>query len=466
MTLPVVLTIAGSDPSGGAGIQADLRTFGALGVVGLSVVTALTVQNSQGVQAVHLVSADVLAAQLEAVFGDTRFDAVKIGMLGGADQVRAVVDALRRYLPPNVVLDPVIASTGAVPLLDDAGRQALVTELLPLCDLVTPNQDEFPLLSRANAKAMLLKGGHLPGKPIDVLTLADGTTQEFSAEERVETPHTHGTGCFLSAAIAAHLARGQTLESAIFEAKIHLTMSLRVPVVVGQGRGYPDALRGREGLLKDDYEYALAKIRGIYVVTDSQMRPGRTHEDVVKAAIAGGATVIQFRDKSLPLPALEKKAAWLSQLSAAGKATFIINDRVDIALSVNADGVHLGPDDLPPQAARRILGPYRIIGVSVNSVAEAAEAAPWASYFGVGAIFGTQTKADAGAAIGVERITEIKAAFPHTPIVAIGGINAANIAEVARAGADAAAVVSAVVGAEDMAEATRELARRFKNHAA
>ena len=140
--MPVALTIAGSDPSGGAGIQADLRTFAALGVVGLSVITALTVQNSRGVQSVHPVAPDMLAAQLNAILEDTRPDAVKIGMLGGAAQVRVVADALRRFRPPNVVLDPVLASTGGVPLLDEEGRRLLLTELLPLCDLVTPNLDE------------------------------------------------------------------------------------------------------------------------------------------------------------------------------------------------------------------------------------------------------------------------------------------------------------------------------------
>ena len=173
----VALTIAGSDPSGGAGIQADLRTFAALGVVGVSAITALTVQNSLGVESVHPVPADVLAAQLDAIFSDIQVNAVKIGMLGGADQVRAVAAALRKYSPPNIVLDPVLASTGGVPLLDDAGRHALLTELMPLCDLITPNLDEAHVLTgskvdnldamqaagekmlEAGARAVLVKGG-------------------------------------------------------------------------------------------------------------------------------------------------------------------------------------------------------------------------------------------------------------------------------------------------------------------
>jgi len=143
------LTIAGSDPSGGAGIQSDLRTFAALGVIGVSVITALTVQNSLGVQSVFPVPADVLAAQLEAIFSDTNVAAVKIGMLGGADQVGVVAAALRKYKPPHIVLDPVLASSGGVALLDVDGQKLLLTELLPLCELVTPNVPEL---------------GHLAGK--------------------------------------------------------------------------------------------------------------------------------------------------------------------------------------------------------------------------------------------------------------------------------------------------------------
>jgi len=161
-------------------------------------------------------------------------------------------------------------------------------------------------------------------------------------------------------------------------------------------------------------------------------------------------------------PQIVALAQRLGTTAREAKSLLIVNDRVDVALASDADGVHLGPDDMTPADARRLLGPDKLIGVSVATVEEARAAAPYASYFGVGAVFGTRTKADAGPAIGLARLGEIKAAFPHIPVVAIGGINAGNIADVARAGADAAAVVSAVVGAPDMAEATRELVRRFQ----
>lgn len=499
---PVALTIAGSDPSGGAGVQADLRTFGALGVVGLSVITALTVQNSRGVQSVHPVPADIVAAQLEAILSDTPPNAVKIGMLGGGDQVRVVADALRLFRPPNVVLDPVLASTSGVPLLDEAGRRLLIDELLPLCDLVTPNLAEataltglpvsdvdemLPALHTLIDKGVggaVIKGGHLAGPPIDAMAVRGEPICERTYRERIDTPHTHGTGCALSAAIAAQFALGRPPFAAYDAARKMLQMGLKAPVVVGQGRGYPDmAAAGRAFFDRDDRTHAerLALLRGIYVVTDSDLAPGRTHAEIAQAAYAGGACAVQLRDKHLSTPALLTAARDVGRVlpapvsvrgvrqgaenaSSEGRdVLFLVNDRLDIALAHPCDGVHLGPDDMHPNDARRLLGPDKLIGVSVSSVREARVAAQWkVSYLGVGAIFGSKTKKDAGKAIGVERIRAIKRALPHFPIVAIGGINTDNIAEVAAAGADAAAVVSAVVTAPDMTLATRDLCRRFE----
>jgi len=476
----VVLTIAGSDPSGGAGIQADLRTFAALGVVGVSVITALTVQNSLGVQAVHPVPADVLDAQLEAILSDTKVQAVKIGMLGGADQVRAVAAALRKYGPSNVILDPVLASTGGVPLLDGEGRAALLTDLMPLCDLVTPNVPELGVLTgmateyggeRAEAarhlqslgaNAVLVKGGHLPNSVADRLFQSADRSEVFTGP-RVGTTHTHGTGCLFSSAVAAILASGQTLEEAVATAKRLVARSLLFPVQVGRGRGYPDIQRGalQASDIRRSHAALASAIKGVYVVADPALRPGRKLSDVVSAALVGGAHTIQLRAKGLSDTHLESlaRSAWL--LAREREAVLVVNDRVEVARDF-ADGVHLGPDDMAPADARRLLGPDKLVGVSVATVEEAKAAAPYASYFGVGAIFGTKTKLDAGEAIGVERIGKIKAAFPNIPIVAIGGINAGNIAEVAAAGADAAAVVSAVVAAPDMEVATRELVARFE----
>jgi len=487
-----VLTIAGSDPCGGAGVQADLRAFGALGVAGLSAITALTVQNSQGVTAVHPVEAEVLAAQIAAVLSDSPVGAVKIGMLGGAAQVEAVAGALQQFRPPHLVLDPVLASTGGVPLLDENGIAALLEKLLPLCELVTPNLEECRRLTglqvagpdaareaalrlrSLGAGSVLIKGGHLPQAPSDLLLDADGAFH-LLAGERVDTPHTHGTGCLLSAAIAAELARGRPLLEAATSAKQLVSLALQHPVVIGRGRGYPDPgsawerrhpagtdPRRQDAGAPRSHADRLALLQGLYVLTAPELRPDRDALAVAHAALAGGAKIIQLRDKGSSTPALVEMARQLNALAREHHALFIVNDRVEVALAAQADGVHLGPDDLPPADARRLLGPDAIIGVSVSDVAEARAAAPYASYLGVGAIFGSTTKSDAGPPVGVERIAQIKAAFPNHPIVAIGGISQDNIGAVARAGAAAAAVISAVVCAPDMQAAVETLGRSFR----
>ena len=356
---------------------------------------------------------------------------------------------------------------------------------MPLSDLITPNVPELGLLTgmetdykierdnavrtlqQQGARAVLVKGGHLRRGNTDRLYLLDGTSRPYHSA-RQDTEHTHGTGCLLSAAIAAGLASGSELYKSTPAAKEIVTRALQSPVIVGQGRGYPDVRVGvkeQEPFWRTRSE-RITELRGVYVVTDATLRPDHSAEDIADAAMDGGASILQLRDKSSPMQKLvvlaQKLRSATSTIFRHGQPMlFIVNDRVDVALATHADGVHLGPDDMDPKDAWRLLGPNKLIGVSTGTLAEARAAAPYASYFGVGAIYGTKTKGDAGAPVGVERIREIKAAFPHIPLVAIGGINRDNIAEVARAGADAAAVVSAVVAAPDMAEATRELVRLF-----
>jgi hydroxymethylpyrimidine kinase/phosphomethylpyrimidine kinase/thiamine-phosphate diphosphorylase len=488
-----VLTIAGSDPSGGAGIQADLRTFAALGVFGAAAVTAITAQDSQGVWGVWPAPAEQLAAQLVAVGADYALDAVKIGVLGSAAGVEVVASFLERYRPPHVVLDPVLASSGGTPLLDDAGRDRLIQQLFPRVDLVTPNLPEASLLSRITisddagleaagrwfleqgARAVLIKGGHRAGGPRDLL-LRSGEPPLWIAGERArpiissdaqakaadEGSGVHGAGCALSAAIAARLASGRDLAGAIVDAKRFVEAAIAGAVSPGRGRACIEPMAGA-GLFAMGalHEQRMSRLRGLYVVTDSAMRPDRDVNAVLDAAIAGGACAVQLREKGLGTPALVRLARELAERARTAGVLFLVNDRVDVALAAGADGTHVGPDDLSPADARRLLGPDRLLGVSVGTVEEARAAAPYASYLGVGAIFGSRTKADAGAAVTPARISEIRAVVPGIPIIAIGGIDAGNIGRVAAAGADAAAVVSAVVAAPDMVEAVRELAARF-----
>ena len=253
--VPIALTIAGSDSGGGAGIQADLKAFSALGVYGCSVVTALTAQNTLGVQGIHGVDPDFVRRQMDSVLGDLAVDAVKIGMLGTPETVAAVAAGLRTWNPPRVVLDPVMVAKGGDRLLRDEAVAALRDQLLPLAYLITPNLpeagallgepppgDRAGMLAAAQRLAalgpanVLLKGGHLGGGASPDLLLADGRAIWLEAA-RIETRHTHGTGCTLSSAIAALLARGLPLADAVAAAKRWLSGAIAAGTGLGVGGG-------------------------------------------------------------------------------------------------------------------------------------------------------------------------------------------------------------------------------------
>jgi hydroxymethylpyrimidine/phosphomethylpyrimidine kinase len=254
---PIAVTIAGSDSSGGAGIQADLKTFSALGVYGASVVTALTAQNTKGVAAIHEVPPAFVTAQMDAVFSDLVAGAIKIGMLGNAAVITAVTDGLDRHRQTNVVLDPVIAATSGRRLLAPDAIEALRTQLLPRALVVTPNLpeaaallgdteavDEVDMLRQADrlialgAKAVLMKGGHASSpESTDLLVTGDASIRVIG--ERISTRNTHGTGCTLSAAIAAGLARGRGLTESVRDAKEYITSAIAAAdrLRIGSGPG-------------------------------------------------------------------------------------------------------------------------------------------------------------------------------------------------------------------------------------
>ena len=251
-----VLSIAGSDSGGGAGIQADLKTFSALGCYGMTAITALTAQNTQGVRGIHGVPPEFLAAQIDAVVEDIGVDAVKIGMLHSPDVVRVVADAIRRHQLPHVVLDPVMVATSGDRLIAKETVGVLVRELFPLAEVITPNLDEAAwLLGRAidgvdvlqggaedlvllGAPAALLKGGHLPGDwVVDMLATRSGAVQRLESP-RIATHNGHGTGCTLSSAIAAHLALGLPLVQAVEAARAYILGAIAAGADVTTGRGH------------------------------------------------------------------------------------------------------------------------------------------------------------------------------------------------------------------------------------
>jgi hydroxymethylpyrimidine/phosphomethylpyrimidine kinase len=251
-----VLTIAGSDSGGGAGVQADLKTFSALGTYGCSVFAALTAQNTRAVTAIHDVPPEFVTAQLDAVFDDIAIAAVKLGMLSRPEAIEAVADGLRRHGARNIVIDPVMVAKSGARLLREEAVSALKTQLLPLATLITPNlpeagvlldlepaRDAAGMIEMASAlrelgpQAVLVKGGHLEG-PESIDVLDDGGDPQVLVAPRVATSNTHGTGDTLSSAIAAFLARGHGLREAVREAKAYLSDALRASDQLSVGHGH------------------------------------------------------------------------------------------------------------------------------------------------------------------------------------------------------------------------------------
>lgn len=248
-----LLTIAGSDSSGGAGIQADLKTFAAHGTFGMSVITAVTAQNTCGVTMVQNIDSNMVRAQIEAVFDDILVDAVKIGMVSSPKIIETIAACLRRFKPAIIVLDPVMISKSGFPLLEPDACEALIKNLLPLATLITPNLPEAEAITNIKitgkeqmllagqriyamgVKAVLVKGGHLNDSADDLLY--DGEQLYWFSGKRIDTKNTHGTGCTLSSSLAANLAKGMTLPKAVQASKDYVTEAIKYSIPLGQGCG-------------------------------------------------------------------------------------------------------------------------------------------------------------------------------------------------------------------------------------
>ncbi len=255
-TYPRILTIAGSDSGGGAGIQADLKTFAALGTFGMSAITAITAQNTRGVTAIQGLSPEIIGAQIDAVFDDIGVDAVKIGMLHAPQIVRVVAERLRKYRPKTVILDPVMVATSGAKLIENETVSVLIKELFPLADLVTPNLDELVILSggapitspdqmeiaarlllKTGCRAVLAKGGHLSGDKLTDIYMSNSETRHMQSP-RIDTHNLHGTGCTLSSAIAALCGLGENLSDAITHARAFVREAITQGADVKTGSGH------------------------------------------------------------------------------------------------------------------------------------------------------------------------------------------------------------------------------------
>jgi hydroxymethylpyrimidine/phosphomethylpyrimidine kinase len=267
-----VLTIAGSDCSGGAGIQADLKTFSAHGVFGMSVIVSVVAENTSRVIDIQDVSPDMIKKQIDAIFEDIEVDAVKVGMLSEPCCMEAVAQKLKEYKPKNVVIDPVMYAKNGCPLMNPNSIDKLIAEIIPLADVITPNIPEAEKISgieinnqedmkkaarimyEMGPKSVLVKGGHSTGDAVDILF--DGKEFYYFKSERIATKNTHGTGCTFSSAIASNLALGKDMREAVENGKEYITMAIRHSLAIGKGHGptnhfyelYKNGLKGRKDI--------------------------------------------------------------------------------------------------------------------------------------------------------------------------------------------------------------------------
>ncbi|MCL2293501.1 MAG: bifunctional hydroxymethylpyrimidine kinase/phosphomethylpyrimidine kinase [Spirochaetes bacterium] len=248
-----VLSIAGSDCSGGAGIQADLKTFSAHGVFGMSVVTSVVAENTSRVIGIQDVTPDMIKQQIDAIFEDIEVDGVKIGMLSNAEIMTAIAEKLLEYKPDNIVVDPVMYAKNGSPLMESAAIDTLIEKVIPLAHLITPNipeaekianmeiknqqdmQDAALKINAMGSPNVLIKGGHATGDAIDILY--DGKSFSYYKKERINTKNTHGTGCTYSSAITSNLALGLSMTEAISKAKEYVTTAIKYSLEIGKGNG-------------------------------------------------------------------------------------------------------------------------------------------------------------------------------------------------------------------------------------
>jgi len=464
----IVWTIAGSDSGGGAGIQADLKTFHGLGAHGCTAVVGLTAQNTTRVAKIEYPSAAMMTAQLDALAEDLPPAAIKSGMLGRADVMRLVARRVRE-LGCFYVCDPVMVATSGGVLMEPEAMQALTEDLLPQADLITPNRAEAEALCgfliqneddavRAaermldyGAKSVLLKGGHSGGVfSQDYWT--DGGRAFWLTAPRIDTEHTHGSGCTLSAAIAAAVARGYPLTEALVIAKAYITRALRDARSIGAGPGpvrqggWPDRAEDMPWLTYDAVDGARPEF------PDTGPEPLGFYPIVDRCAwlerlLPLGVRTVQLRIKDLEGEALRREIARAVSLCRSHEARLFVNDHWVLALKEGAYGVHLGQDDLAGADIAALAAAGLRLGVSTHSYEELARAlALRPSYVALGPVYPTDSKPMPWTPQGVERVA-LWSKLAGRPLVAIGGLDLARAPGAIAAGADGVAVISAITRA-------------------
>jgi hydroxymethylpyrimidine kinase / phosphomethylpyrimidine kinase / thiamine-phosphate diphosphorylase len=471
---PIAWSIAGSDSSGGAGIQADLKTFQALGVHGCTVITAITAQNSRAVERAIPVPNDVLEAQMRALDKDLPPAIIKTGMLPGAGSVRTVAKFAQGNRVP-LVTDPVAISSSGVHLIDSAGWEALTNRLLPLVSVLTPNLAEtaklsrFPTITPENMDAaatrilelgchsVLIKGGHVEGSHC-MDFWSDGTNRLWMRSPRMHVGEVHGTGCVLASALAACLAHRNDVADALVTAKTFINRSLRNALPIGRGSSFmslppPTGIPSDLPTLHDGQRPGSGnqlRFNPLPEPRHSRVYPIAESADHVERLLIAGVELVQLRLKNRPQADASSEIARAVALARQYQAMVIINDHWRLALEHGATGVHLGQDDLPDADIAAIHNAGLLLGISTHSHIELARALAYhPSYVAIGTVFPTTSKTLTWNPLGRERFAALAALSP-VPVVAIGGIASSRAAPLFTSGADWCAVISDLDGSRPL----------------
>jgi len=486
----IVWTIASSDSSAGAGIQADLHTIKALGADGCSVISAVTAQNSVAVNLVESVSDKMFIAQLDALAADMPAKIIKVGLIASIEHVKIIAEKLADYkaswdVAPFVIYDPVaVASTGDE-MSEDGINEIIKTQLLPLIDLLTPNAKEVFTLSghmlisgeslkgaaekliEMGCKSVLIKGGHLPfleDQCIDYYF--DGEREIALTSPRLENVHSHGTGCTLSSAIAATMAQNYFIEDALVIAKAYLNQGLKASKQLGKGEGsiahlgwptdkfdfpeivLPESKVGYELDLQGTLEAGPGFVScdtlklGLYPVLDSV--------EWLEKVLKSGVKTLQLRIKDKQPEQVEQQIIDAIALGKKYDARLFINDYWQLAIKHQAYGVHLGQEDMDVADLGVIADAGLRLGLSTHGYYEILRAKQLKpSYIALGHIFETQTKEMPSDPQGLTRLGKYAALLSDTATVAIGGINLQRAPDVYKTGVGSIAVVTAITLAED-----------------
>ena len=504
MKQAIVWTIAGSDCTGGAGIQADTKTIHNLGAKACSVITAVTAQNSSGVQEINAMNELTLNSQIASLEDEFPATVIKIGMLANNQQVEIIARHIRRLKAKwrhsvSVVYDPVAVASNGDQLAEEDIIPGIKTHLLPLVDLLTPNEKEVQKLSGvymfswdcmksaantlldAGPGAVLIKGGHLDIAPqhcVDLCT--DGYQDYWLASPRYTSGQNHGTGCTLASALAALLAQGYLLRDAFTLAKAYVNQGLKTlqpnnPRDVWQGPWpsvtdcFPRALINGSPLAEElEWEQNTQhSFASGFAPTDSKnlgLYPVINSLGWLEKLLKLGVKTIQYREKKLVGEDLEQAISKAVELGEKYSARLFINDHWQLAIKHKAYGVHLGQEDLQQADLQAIFNAEIKLGISTHGHYEMLKALEYRpSYLAVGAIFPTRTKDMTGQIQGTKTLADLVELSPDIPMVAIGGITLENVASVLETGVGSVAVVTAITEAQDSDAAVKAFQRILLN---